>query len=610
MWAHDLLGIDPDADERAVRRAYAALLKRTRPEDDPEAFQRLVRARDLALERARSRPAVESESHRSDADAGLSAPSSQALGTTATSPSPPDGSRAETAPEPGPETVGTVEDRLPPPAVPLAGSSAGPDVGSTVGPPPDAAPASSPTVGPVTMADYLALGLATTATRDEIEAAFRTVAGRFGPDDAGEAGRLEAARDRILAVTPPGRTGGAGRDPGGSGTGATAAPSLRDRLYDLLQRPAPYADEAAWRALIEEVEALDISRRLDFESRIALSIDGTLRSPGESEDEGHPPEDALPVLRRLDEVFGWSADVRRLARMLGPDAENRPLVLAVEGIGSPLVPPRRGEDGFPLIEPFDLEAYAGADDPGLQRYYETARREGRFRLSWSWMAVFFPAWWLARRGYGLAAGLSVGGLVVLIAGFFEPLPTAKAARDLVSFLILLTGLRFALALTSRRIEILRLARLVDVADAETPGRNDRRRQFLREHRRVGRLSAFLFSAAFLLLVDLYAAGTLVGALRLSPEIVKAHVAPEVAGSLYERVRVRSYLDHRRRTLAHVEEAVRDALGGASPAEQVRLAAFRAEATDELQRASIAEYWALAALWRQRADKLAGSRPPT
>ena len=40
-WALRELGLRPDADERAIKRAYAAKLKTTRPEDDPEGFQRL-----------------------------------------------------------------------------------------------------------------------------------------------------------------------------------------------------------------------------------------------------------------------------------------------------------------------------------------------------------------------------------------------------------------------------------------------------------------------------------------------------------------------------------------------------------------------------------------
>ncbi|HEY9101046.1 hypothetical protein [Chitinimonas sp.] len=46
-WA--VLGMAPTADEREVKRAYARLLKTTRPEDDPVAFQRLREAFEAAL---------------------------------------------------------------------------------------------------------------------------------------------------------------------------------------------------------------------------------------------------------------------------------------------------------------------------------------------------------------------------------------------------------------------------------------------------------------------------------------------------------------------------------------------------------------------------------
>ncbi len=51
------LGLDADADERAIKRAYAAKLKTTRPEDDPEGFQRLHEAYQAALDWMRSRDA-------------------------------------------------------------------------------------------------------------------------------------------------------------------------------------------------------------------------------------------------------------------------------------------------------------------------------------------------------------------------------------------------------------------------------------------------------------------------------------------------------------------------------------------------------------------------
>lgn len=53
--AFDVLGLAPDADERTIKRAYAALLKLTRPDDDPEGFQRLNDAYRQALEYARCR---------------------------------------------------------------------------------------------------------------------------------------------------------------------------------------------------------------------------------------------------------------------------------------------------------------------------------------------------------------------------------------------------------------------------------------------------------------------------------------------------------------------------------------------------------------------------
>ena len=54
-WALRELGLPADADERAIKRAYAAKLRTTRPEDDPEGFQRLHEAYQAALDWLRSR---------------------------------------------------------------------------------------------------------------------------------------------------------------------------------------------------------------------------------------------------------------------------------------------------------------------------------------------------------------------------------------------------------------------------------------------------------------------------------------------------------------------------------------------------------------------------
>lgn len=51
-WATEHLGLQPDASEREVRRTYARLLKDTRPTENPEGFQRLREAYEVALAQA------------------------------------------------------------------------------------------------------------------------------------------------------------------------------------------------------------------------------------------------------------------------------------------------------------------------------------------------------------------------------------------------------------------------------------------------------------------------------------------------------------------------------------------------------------------------------
>lgn len=55
------LGLDDDADERAIKRAYARLVKVTRPDSDPEGFQQLHEAYQRALQYAKWREPDEEE---------------------------------------------------------------------------------------------------------------------------------------------------------------------------------------------------------------------------------------------------------------------------------------------------------------------------------------------------------------------------------------------------------------------------------------------------------------------------------------------------------------------------------------------------------------------
>lgn len=59
MSPFEYLGVGDDADERAIKRAYAALLRRTRPEDDPQGFQALHEAYQAALHDCRRGDAAE-----------------------------------------------------------------------------------------------------------------------------------------------------------------------------------------------------------------------------------------------------------------------------------------------------------------------------------------------------------------------------------------------------------------------------------------------------------------------------------------------------------------------------------------------------------------------
>ncbi len=138
-WALRTLGLDADADERAIKRAYAARLKTTRPDEDPEGFQALNEAYRAALQWAQTqrdeapaepiRFAIRTsapDAHDADADpidADVDAPHAEAMNADAADAA--DGESADThdihAANDAPDDVDDDDDALtvpyaPPPA--------------------------------------------------------------------------------------------------------------------------------------------------------------------------------------------------------------------------------------------------------------------------------------------------------------------------------------------------------------------------------------------------------------------------------------------------------------------------------------------------------------
>ena len=62
--AFRVLGLEPTADERAIKRAYAALLRVHRPDDDPAGFQRINEAYAEALAQCRGDAPLPDEAER------------------------------------------------------------------------------------------------------------------------------------------------------------------------------------------------------------------------------------------------------------------------------------------------------------------------------------------------------------------------------------------------------------------------------------------------------------------------------------------------------------------------------------------------------------------
>lgn len=98
-WAFELLGLTPDADAASVKRAYARLLRTTRPDEDPEGFQRLNTAYKMVLARVNAQPASPAAAAAAQAQATIK-PHSDVPPPSQPSPQSPALSNATMAPVP------------------------------------------------------------------------------------------------------------------------------------------------------------------------------------------------------------------------------------------------------------------------------------------------------------------------------------------------------------------------------------------------------------------------------------------------------------------------------------------------------------------------------
>ncbi|KAB7768450.1 J domain-containing protein [Xanthomonas maliensis] len=77
-WALAALGLSDDADERSIKRAYAARLKLTRPDEDPQGFQQLHETYQAALAWWRTQQPSSEVSEHDDAQSPLPLPAAPA----------------------------------------------------------------------------------------------------------------------------------------------------------------------------------------------------------------------------------------------------------------------------------------------------------------------------------------------------------------------------------------------------------------------------------------------------------------------------------------------------------------------------------------------------
>lgn len=536
------LNLPLDADERAVKRAYAAALKSTRPEDDPIAFQALVTARDRALDWVRRRGAA----RQSDVGVGEQRPFEVDRGE------PRRGS-------PYREMFATVDAAFAVP-VDVAGESGASEADAGTPPPLSSAPDGTAAAAdqPVARIDVpLAVGPA-----PKLEPAPKpapVVLSRVTADDPPPEFRDAAPVHRTIPSPPEFRL----PPPLPSETVETARArrlSLRFLIDFAIRLTAgdDIADPGRWSDLFEAAEELDLAGRLALERTIAVELDEAIRRRP-----WFNPVDSLvlaPAVARIDAHFAWSGDVRRLVRILGEPSGAHPLVFAVERFGDRALRLRHTESGFPIIAAGDLEAYFGRSGRATVRLYNRSGGTGSVGFSWSWFACLVPTAWLAGIGRPWAAVAATALTAEAVLTMFDPLGDIWTANAYITFLVTVLFARLGLAVAARPLELASLVRLLKVVDVEMPTLVERRRMIAASRSGV-RIPSVIAGLVFLILVDGYALGLVIEGLTLPSATVAAMIGPadrtSTSVSFAERLVAQSFIDKARELARSVDDLSSD-----------------------------------------------------
>ncbi|MGF1554267.1 MAG: hypothetical protein ACFBWO_17455 [Paracoccaceae bacterium] len=385
----ETLGLDArTADRKAVRAAYAALVKGTRPEDDPARFQRLREARDAALERL-------------SRGAARPAPSSGAAPARIGPASP--------APEPGVAVEPPAAWRGSPPVAPAPAA-----------PPRDVPPpAMSPDETPAPVARSSVTPSEATPSRSVEPAPEAPRSGWFddwdweraaprGPasgtdGDAGPGGEAPAdaratpeADAAALAMAEP--------DLEGDGVPPLGALAIAAAEID----GAPL-DPGPWTRAERAVDRL----ALDDTKAVEFLLGDPVRKLA-AEPEARVPVETARVVARLAEQLGWARagglfdrlerdEARRMMHLVGARARDRTGGRVVRGL-------ERDENGIPTIAPERVRPWLEPYARGYVDAFARAQARGRWPRRLSVWALLFGLAWAARRR-------AVGAYFVLIPGY-------------------------------------------------------------------------------------------------------------------------------------------------------------------------------------------------